>query len=251
MPANETYIVEVFSSIQGEGLTCGERQIFVRFALCNLTCDYCDTPDSRLQPAKCLIEKASGLGDMREEPNPVSVARLVDAVRSLNVPPGVHHSVSLTGGEPLLHAEFLRHFLTANRANGIRCQLETNGTLPERLGEVIEEIDFVSMDIKLRSATGAESPWDAHLRFLEIAQRKPVWVKVVVSAATTPGEIGEAAALVSAVNPGIPMIIQPVTPRGGVKGPEGRLLISLQEEARRRLHTVRVIPQMHIMLGLK
>ena len=51
MRANKTYIAEVFSTIQGEGLTCGERQVFIRFALCNLKCDYCDTVGARSRRA--------------------------------------------------------------------------------------------------------------------------------------------------------------------------------------------------------
>ena len=43
----EAPIVEIFSSIQGEGLLVGRRQIFVRFAGCNLDCNYCDTEDSK------------------------------------------------------------------------------------------------------------------------------------------------------------------------------------------------------------
>ena len=39
-------IMEVFSSLQGEGVRLGERQIFVRFGGCNLQCDYCDEPDT-------------------------------------------------------------------------------------------------------------------------------------------------------------------------------------------------------------
>ena len=37
-------ITEIFCSIQGEGLYLGQKQIFVRFAHCNLDCDYCDEP---------------------------------------------------------------------------------------------------------------------------------------------------------------------------------------------------------------
>ena len=40
MPA---HLVEVFSSFQGEGLYVGQRQLFIRFAGCNLRCRFCDT----------------------------------------------------------------------------------------------------------------------------------------------------------------------------------------------------------------
>ena len=43
----KTSINEVFSSIQGEGILLGRRQIFVRFSGCNLDCNYCDTSKSR------------------------------------------------------------------------------------------------------------------------------------------------------------------------------------------------------------
>ena len=249
MPS-EAYIVEVFSSIQGEGLTCGERQIFIRFAGCNLHCAYCDTDYARENPARCTVERTCG-GDVTDAPNPVSVEHLVEIVRALNVPEGIHHSIALTGGEPLLHGEFLREFLPANRANGIRSQLETNGALPERLEQIINLVDSVSMDIKIKSSTGEEGQWETNRRFLQIAHRKPVWVKVVVSAETTTEEITRAASVVASVHPGIPLIIQPVTPNGKVHACPGPLLLCLQKAARKILHTVRVIPQLHKLLGLR
>ena len=39
----ETNIIEIFSSIQGEGKYVGYRQVFIRFSGCNLHCTYCDT----------------------------------------------------------------------------------------------------------------------------------------------------------------------------------------------------------------
>ncbi|MBI2447469.1 MAG: 7-carboxy-7-deazaguanine synthase QueE, partial [Candidatus Omnitrophica bacterium] len=45
----KTKISEIFSSIQGEGLYLGKRQIFVRFYGCNMRCAYCDTMPSRYE----------------------------------------------------------------------------------------------------------------------------------------------------------------------------------------------------------
>ena len=43
-------ILEIFSSLQGEGPFAGVKQIFIRFNKCNLTCRYCDV--ERKTPAK-------------------------------------------------------------------------------------------------------------------------------------------------------------------------------------------------------
>ena len=37
------YIKEIFESLQGEALYIGQKQIFIRFSRCNLSCAYCDT----------------------------------------------------------------------------------------------------------------------------------------------------------------------------------------------------------------
>ncbi|MBN1405468.1 MAG: 7-carboxy-7-deazaguanine synthase QueE, partial [Candidatus Omnitrophica bacterium] len=44
---NTANVLEIFSSIQGEGIYVGERQIFIRFAGCNLNCVYCDTKNNK------------------------------------------------------------------------------------------------------------------------------------------------------------------------------------------------------------
>ena len=61
-------IVELFSSLQGEGLLVGERQVFVRFAGCNLECAYCDTPAARSAPPTCRVEATPGAQDWQELP---------------------------------------------------------------------------------------------------------------------------------------------------------------------------------------
>lgn len=57
--------------------------------------------------------------------------------------------VCITGGEPTLHAD-LPLLIREIRQHGFSIKLDTNGSNPERLEEMIErgELDFVSMDVK-------------------------------------------------------------------------------------------------------
>ena len=62
---------------------------------------------------------------------------------------GVLDGVAVTGGEPLLHAD-MPEFLAKIRAMGYKIKLDTNGSFPDRLIEIVEAglVDRVAMDIK-------------------------------------------------------------------------------------------------------
>jgi organic radical activating enzyme len=55
--------VEVFCAIQEEGLNVGTRQIFIRFALCDWHCHFCDSAHTWNAPSICRIERSPGLRD--------------------------------------------------------------------------------------------------------------------------------------------------------------------------------------------
>lgn len=248
--AHQAYLSEVFSSIQGEGLLVGLRQIFVRFSGCSLTCDYCDTPESRVSSPGVHVSSLEP-GVVITFPNPVSSEDLIEIVNSLNVHPNLHHSISLTGGEPLEQVDFLREWLPAFRKGSsvspIKIYIETNGLLPADLSEIINLVDIVGMDMKLPSVAGVKPFWNLHRDFLKIASKRELFVKVVVSKKARMDEISEAAEIVSSVNPGIPFILQPQTPLD-LNADE---LLNIQEIASRKLCNVRVIPQVHKLLNLK
>lgn len=237
-------VVEVFSSVQGEGIYVGCRQVFVRFAGCNLACAYCDTSYAREEHALCRVEEEPGSGRWRHLANPLAPDELAQALAGF--PLHLHHSVSLTGGEPLLYPEFLRRLLPRLKGTRVDIYLETNGTLPRALEAVLDLVDVVAMDVKLPSVTGLQACWDLHRRFLELAARRTVFVKAVVGPATPVSEVLAAAALVRDVAPEVPLVLQPVGP-GGV--PPAHLL-GLQEAALGLLRDVRVIPQTHRLMGL-
>ena len=62
---------------------------------------------------------------------------------------GVLDGVAITGGEPLLHKD-IGIFLEKVRALGYKIKLDTNGSFPDRLQELISAglVDRVAMDIK-------------------------------------------------------------------------------------------------------
>ena len=120
-------VIEIFSSFQGEGLLIGERQIFVRFAGCNLNCTYCDTNDSKSAESGKLMT-----------PQQVS-----DEINKLLTPDC--RTISFTGGEPSLYPDFISE---VSKNFDLKIMLETNGTLPDNI-DLIDKLDIVSLDIKL------------------------------------------------------------------------------------------------------
>ena len=104
-------VLEVFHSLQGEGVWAGVPMTFVRLAGCNaplegLACvRWCDTPQS--------WDPASG-----------SEVEVEELAAQLRLP-----RACLTGGEPLLQAEETVRFSRILEKRGIALHLETNGTV--------------------------------------------------------------------------------------------------------------------------
>ncbi|HMO52010.1 MAG TPA: 7-carboxy-7-deazaguanine synthase QueE [Kiritimatiellia bacterium] len=252
-------LTEMFSSIQGEGPYVGLRQLFVRFYGCHRRCVYCDSPETVTawqppghQPSHFRLEQTPGHRDFSDEPNPVTPDHLVALCARFERPPGLHHAIAFTGGEPLLHAGFLRETLPRLRERGWRSYLETAGDLYHELEKVLPVLDYCAMDIKLPSVTANEAAWGSHRKFLERCRDAGIdtFVKVIVSAETAPEDIREAVAVVADIAPALPFILQPMTPFGPARNaPSAAQLLQWQETARERLPDVRVIPQCHKMMG--
>ncbi len=230
-------VTEIFASIQGEGLYVGERQIFVRFKDCNLKCDYCDTqPSTRLRRA-----------------GQASCQQILNKIKLLNT--GKMHSVSITGGEPLLYTEFLEELIPLIKGLGLKVYLETNGTLPRELAQIVNLLDYVAMDIKLPSSCG-KALWQDHNIFLQILKNSSLqtgdyFVKIVLTSKTTLLEIRKAIELIGRIDRLIPLILQPVTAIEKIKTVAAKHIFAYQEYAQRTLQNVKVIPQIHKIIGVR
>lgn len=62
---------------------------------------------------------------------------------------GVLDGVAITGGEPLMQKD-IKDFIEKIKALGFKVKLDTNGTYPEKLDELIKGglLDYVAMDVK-------------------------------------------------------------------------------------------------------
>ena len=225
-------VMEIFPSVQGEGTHAGVRQVFVRFFECNMHCAWCDTPNS--------------IGDTVRNYREMGLDEVVARVRASA---DGCHSASFTGGEPLLHKDFIKALLPHLTTMGLKSYLETNGTLPSALAEVIGGTDIVAMDIKLPSSTKEKPFWQEHEDFLRIARDKKVFVKTVITNDTETADVDRAAGIVARVNSKIPFIFQPnyfEMNKGVVAKCEG-----LAKECAKILKDVRILPQVHKFMKLR
>lgn len=102
-------VVETFISINGEGQHAGELALFIRFAGCNLNCNYCDTR-------------------WANQPDVVYQEMTETEIKALVTDSGVRN-VTLTGGEPLLQPGMYQLLETMGSLPDIRIEIETNGSV--------------------------------------------------------------------------------------------------------------------------
>lgn len=240
MPA---YISEIFNSIQGEGPYVGVRQVFVRFEQCQLKCVYCDTPQTRSISASCKIEKTPGSRHFEIRENPLDKEDLERVIRDIWSPSTMH--ISLTGGEPLIHADFIKTL-----DPGRPLYLETNSGFPDKARRIKDMIAIASCDIKLQEHDSTEHYDELlknELKTISIFnETSETFVKIIVLPETTEESLSPAIDGIAGIDRNIPLILQPVTSKRTV---QPGLLLGLMDFAGKKLKNVRAIPQTHKILG--
>jgi organic radical activating enzyme len=136
------------------------------------------------------------------------------------------------------------------RNKGIPRYLETNGTLPDRLEGVAELVDCISMDLKLDSAGGTGDRLAQHQEFLRRAAGRPLFLKTVITASTDENEAVRAFAALAAVDRRITLILQPATGVAEVQPPGSERMVRFFALASEHFEDVRIIPQLHRVMGL-
>jgi organic radical activating enzyme len=155
------------------------------------------------------------------------------------------HSVSLTGGEPLLHADFI-----ASLSTDAPLYLESNMTMPDMAKKVKDKVRYVAGDVKLEPGL-PEQEFESHLRntvkcfsILRNKDLRDCFCKVVITSNTSMESlisvIEDIHNFVSCV------ILQPVTQKNMAANPG--FLLDCQYHLL-DLADTRIIPQTHRMWG--
>ena len=244
-----TGISEIFSSIQGEGNYVGCRQLFIRLIGCNLDCPYCDTNNlAHDKSVPCVLEPTPLYSGDLTLANPVTLDDILPYIKARLKEP--HHSISITGGEPLLYPQFIHELKTKLKEDNIHVPffLETNGTLSTQLNEVLDIVDIISMDMKLPSDINVDN-FKKHKQFLEVAKDKDVYVKIVVSNESSLEDFNTALSIIQNIDKNILLVLQPITPIGGLHEAPPDKMLAWQTIAMKVLPNVRVIPQTHKMMN--
>jgi organic radical activating enzyme len=129
-PQRRYLVKEIFGpTIQGEGAHAGRPCVFLRFAVCNLRCTWCDTDFAPLGARRL------GSGEIADE----LLALDVNASRL----------VIVTGGEPTLQWD--RDLAERVRTAGFRVHMESNGTR-----ELAAPVDWLTVSPKPQFHQGEE-----------------------------------------------------------------------------------------------
>ena len=229
---------EIFTSIEGEGILYGTKTLFVRLAGCPFTCFYCDTPESLPLDSgtEYTISQARGLID----------SSIQDKT----------YKVNFTGGDPLIQHEAVAELAKHVQKKNIPTYLESSCFDSERFLHVLPFIDIAKIEFKTRDSDFVDSGHYSRLienaikcMELSTSSKKTTYVKIVVSSKTA---LDDFEALIGQVFSKTPrdgisgFIIQPTY---GVSEPSLELLLDLYDTVYPYYDKVKVVPQLHKMIG--
>lgn len=235
-------LIEIFASVQGEGLWVGKPQVFVRFHGCKLKCDFCDTPLTHHLIKSCRIEYPPFSKQFAQRNIELDEVQLDEEIGRFGI-----KSLALTGGEPLEQADFIRDWFSHTHQN-YEVLLETSGIESENLGKILKYLSIISMDIKIPTATHEKPYWKEHEVFLRTAAQIPTYLKVVYDENMTEDEENHLHEILKTHPQISALIFQPVSPLQ--KRDMKKCLEIYWRMASLFPQKVRLIPQVHKFLNI-
>lgn len=122
-------VVEIFTSINGEGVKVGQPAVFVRFAGCNMSCSYCDTMWANEKDVSHTL---------------MSVEEIYSEIKQTSI-----KNVTITGGEPLFRKGIKELLVRLAGDDELEVEIETNGGVSLKSFLDIDNRPSFTMDYKL------------------------------------------------------------------------------------------------------
>ena len=231
-------LFEIFTSLEGEGILYGTKTLFVRLAGCPFKCFYCDTPEA--------LPMDSGTEyDVKE------ACKMIEE----NLEPNTY-KVNFTGGDPLVQSDALAEMAKFVQSKNIPTYIESSCYDSKKFSKVIPFIDFIKIEFKTKDSEFVDSEHYPQLiqNAIEclknsVELKKHTYIKIVVSAKTNENDFKE---LLEQIFQAISkedisgFIIQPTY---GIEEPSLELLLKLYDLVIPYYHEVRVVPQLHKIIG--
>ena len=225
VPESMLPIVEIFNTLEGEGLWIGQPRVLLRIGGCLVGCKGCDSVHT-------WTLKQSTLQTLNE-----IVATVVLTARATRV-------VSITGGEPMHYPVQVYALARLLREKGFKLNLETSGTILSSF--VFGVFDTLSLDIKTPSS-GVVVP-DEHIqKLIELLVTRPqTQLKAVVTDLADLTWIDEKFGDML-YDGTITLVLTPSTADNAV----ANRVSMMQDWNISRGYQVRIIPQIHYLLGFR
>ena len=156
--------IETFGTVDGPGI-----RTVVFFNGCRLRCIYCHNPEMWL----------------KQEDN-MTVEVLVSKILKNKEYFGDTGGVTFSGGEPLIHADFIIEVSKELKKHNIHIALDTAGVGLGNYEELLNYIDLIIFDVKHTTVSGFEKVTKVNsnepIKFIEVANKlnKSFWIRQVI-----------------------------------------------------------------------
>lgn len=156
--------IETFGLVDGPGIRC-----VVFFNGCKLRCKYCHNPEM-----------------WKKKENNYTPQQVFDKVIRSKPYFKDNGGVTFSGGEPLLHSDFIIEVAKLLKKENINIALDTSGVGLGNYKEILKYIDLVILDIKHTTKEGYKQITGATIdeveRFIEVLNKsnKKVWIRQVI-----------------------------------------------------------------------
>jgi 7-carboxy-7-deazaguanine synthase len=231
-------LFEIFTSLEGEGILYGTKTLFVRLAGCPFGCFYCDTEDS--------LPMDSGIEYGMDEACSMIEKHLEDKT----------YKVNFTGGDPLVQADAVSELARFVKSKGVQTYLESSCYDAKKFAIVLPYVDFVKIELKTPDSEFVDAKHYSMLveNALEclrqsIGQKKTTYIKIVVSSRTTLESFEDMVRMIFQVARAEDLKGFIIQPTYGIAEPRLESLLRFYDVVYPYYREVRVVPQLHKLIG--